>query len=122
MYANVLKTRYDFELKNDLGSVQGSTTLVVEEDISAQQHSEATDVVEKTNSFESNPIAVDKFGEYVGGLHLLNNKAFEIQFKVCCCCCHSHIPRFPVLSFRCIQHNVSCMHETFNISMGSWPS
>ena len=117
-----MKTRYDFELKNDLGSVQGSTTLVVEEDISVQQHSEATDVVEKTNSFDSNPIAMDEFGEYVGGLHMLNNKTFDKQFKVCCCC-HSHIPRFPELSFRCIQHNVSCMHETFSIiSMGSWLS
>jgi hypothetical protein len=82
-------------------------TLVVEEDTSTQ-HSKATDavlekangfetdsiaqekfgecvatdVVKKTNSPESNPITVDEYKEYVAGLHVLNNKAFEIQFKV----------------------------------------
>jgi hypothetical protein len=103
-----LKTRYDFEIQNDLGSVQGFMTLVVEGDTTSAQHSTATDaVLEKTNSFESNSIAQEKFGEcvatdvvkktnspesnpitvdeykeYVAGLHVLNNKAFEIQFKV----------------------------------------
>jgi hypothetical protein len=85
-------------------------TLVVEEDATSTQHSTATDavlektkfngfetdsisqekfgecvatdVIKKTNSPESNPITVDEYKEYVAGLHVLNNKAFEIQFKV----------------------------------------
>ncbi len=78
-----MKTRYDFEIQNDLGSVQGFVTLVVEEDATSTQHSTATNaVLEKTNGFESNPITVDEYKEYVAGLHVLNNEAFEIQFKV----------------------------------------
>ena len=60
-------------------------TLDVEEDIPAQQHTEATDVIEKTNNLESNPIVQEMFRQHVAGLHLLNNKAFEIQYKVCYC-------------------------------------
>ena len=73
-----LISRYDFEIKNDLGIVQGSVQLVVE---GTQQ--EAMDVVVKTKNLESNPIVQEKFREHVAGLHLLNNKAFEIQYKVC---------------------------------------
>ena len=82
----VLNIRYDFEIKNGLGNVQGSVSLVVEEDIPTHQHTQATDMIEKTNNLESNPIAEEKFREYVAGLHLLNNKAFEIQYKVICYC------------------------------------
>ena len=104
-----MKTRYDFEIQNDLGSVQGSVTLVVEEDTPSTQHSKAADVVEKTDGFESNHIGKEKFGEcdtvaidvvkktnspesnpitveeykeYVADLHSLNNKGFETQYKV----------------------------------------
>ena len=78
---NVIKTRYDFEITNYLGSAQGSVTLVVEEDDISTQNSK--DVVEITNGFESNPIDQEKFGEYVAGLYSLNNEAFEIQYTVC---------------------------------------
>ena len=49
---------------------------------STEQCSEATDVVNKTNSPESNPITVEEYKEYVAGLHSLNNKGFETQYKV----------------------------------------
>ena len=66
-------------------------TLVVEEDSILTQHSMAsTDVLEKTTNLESNPIDQEKFGEYVAGLHLRNNKAFEIQYKVCYCMLYSY--------------------------------
>ena len=79
-YGTVLKTRYDFEIKNDLGTIQGSVTLVIEDEYITQQ--EAADVVEQTNSLESNPIGQEKLRDYVAGLHMLNDKAFEIQYKV----------------------------------------
>ena len=106
---NILKTRYDFEIQNDLGSVQGSVTLVVEEDTPSTQHSKSADMVVKTDGFESNHISKEKFGEcdivaidvvkktnspksspitveeckeYVDGLHSLNNTGFETQYKV----------------------------------------
>ena len=107
---NILKTRYDFEIQNDLGSVQGSVTLVVEEDTPSTQHSKAADhdvvetdgfesnyigkdkfgdcdivaidVVKKINSPESSPITVEECKEYVDGLRSLNNTGFETQYKV----------------------------------------
>ena len=42
----------------------------------------AIDVVKKTNSPESNPITVEEYKEYVAGLHFLNKKGFETQYKV----------------------------------------
>ena len=100
-------------------------TLVVEEDTPSTQHSKAADVVEKTDDFESNHISKEKFGgcdivainvvkktnspesnpitveeykEYVTGLHSLNNKGFETQYKVyykiLCCCDGLIIPKF----------------------------
>lgn len=67
-------------------------TLVVEEDSTSTQYSmAATDVLEKTTNLESNPVDREKFGEYVAGLHLRNNKAFEIQYKVCYCVLYSYI-------------------------------
>ena len=85
------QNRYDFEIKNDLGSVGGSTVLIVEENNISTQNSTAvtqhptaaTDVLEKTTNLVSNPIDQEKFGEYVAGLHLMNNRAFETQYKVC---------------------------------------
>ena len=82
VYVNALKTRYDFIIKNDLGSVQGSMTLIVKDENSTQQCSEATDVVKKTNSPESNPITMEEYKEYIDGLHSLNNKGFETQYEV----------------------------------------
>ena len=77
-----MKTRYNFIIKNDLGSAQGSITLIVKDENSTEQCSEATDVVNKTNSPESNPITVEEYKEYIAGLHSLNNKGFETQYKV----------------------------------------
>ena len=136
-----MKTRYDFEIKNDLGSVQGSMILVVEEDT---QHSKAADVVEKTDGFESNHIGKEKFGEcdivatdildvvkkinspesnpitveeykeYVAGLHSLNNKAFETQYKV-----YTHPARSVCDAFMDQRHNIRfyAMNES-NILQG----
>ena len=103
-------------------------TLVVEEDTPSIQHSKAADhdmvektdgfesnhvgkekfgectdivaidVVKKTNSPESNPITVEEYKEYVAGLHSLNNKGFETQYKVyriiLCYCDGVIIPKF----------------------------
>ena len=84
IYVNALKTRYDFIIKNDLGSVQGSTTVIVKDENSTQQCSEATDVAKKTNSLESNSITVEEHKEYIyyniDGLHSPNNKGFETQY------------------------------------------
>ena len=67
-------------------------TLVVEEDSISTQHSmAATDVLEKVTNLESNPVDQEKLGEYVAGLHLRNNKVFEIQYKVCYCVLYSYI-------------------------------
>ena len=84
IYVNASKTRYDFIIKNDLGSVQGSTTLIVKDENSTQQCSEATDVVKKTNSQESSSITMEEYKEHcnIGGLHSLNNTGFETQYKV----------------------------------------
>ena len=76
-------------------------TLDVEEDIPAQQHTKATDVIVKTNNLESNPIVQEMFREHVAGLHLLNNKAFEIQYKVC----YSYITSWIDTQISCMIYN-----------------
>ena len=85
MYQHLLhacfETRYDFEIENSLGVVRGSVQLVVEAEHVATQQETTTDTVTVEN-LESNPIAEEKFREYIAGLHLMNNKAFEIQYKV----------------------------------------
>ena len=76
-----LKTRYDFEINNDLGSVQGYVTLVVQGCEIETGGAGAEAVTETTVNLESKPIALEKFEEYVAGLHSQNN-AFEAQYKV----------------------------------------
>lgn len=75
------KTRYDFEIKNDLGSVNGTITLEVNEDYS-QSNEETSFATEVTNTLESLPVELDKFGTHVLQLHLFNNRGFVKQYEV----------------------------------------
>ena len=86
-YYNVY--RYDFEIKNDFGSVHGTVTLIVQVDRSEREGGEIGGVA--TERLESNAIARERFGEYVKQLHQLNDKGFESHYKVYIWC--SYIER-----------------------------
>ena len=64
---------YTFTVSNKVGSVEGCTKLVVRAE--DEEYSRAPGV-------ESNPIAREKFGEYVSSFHAYNNSAFFGQFQV----------------------------------------
>ena len=66
--------RYHFEVRNRLGFVKGSVSLVVEE-------GEGGDGMGKEN-FESYPVTQLEFGEYVASLHSYNNSTFILQYQV----------------------------------------
>ena len=95
--AYVPKTRYDFEINNSLGSEQGYVTLVVQGCEIETGETGAEAVTEYTVNLESKPVALEKFGEYVAGLHSQNN-TFEAQYKVY------------ILQLLSILWDSSCMH------------
>ena len=64
---------YTFSVSNSVGSVEGCTKLVV--------HTEDEDYT-STPKIESNPVAKEKFGEYVSSLHARNNAAFIVEYQV----------------------------------------
>ena len=64
---------YTFTVSNRVGSVKGCTKLVVHTE--DEEHTSAPRV-------ESNPVAREKFGEYVSNFHAHNNSAFTGQFQV----------------------------------------
>ena len=64
---------YTFTVSNRMGSVEGSTKLVVRTE--DEEHANAPRV-------ESNPVARKNFGEYVSSFHAHNNSAFFGQFQV----------------------------------------
>ena len=64
---------YTFSVCNSMGSVEGCTKLVV--------HTEDEDFTSAAK-VESNPVAKEKFGEYVSGLHACNNAAFVAEYQV----------------------------------------
>ena len=64
---------YTFNLNNGVGSVKGCTKLVVHTE--DEEHASVPRV-------ESNPVARERFGEDVSGLHAHNNSAFIGQFQV----------------------------------------
>ena len=64
---------YTFTVSNRVGSVEGSTKLVV--------HTEDEDRT-SVPRVETNPVTREKFGEYVSSLHAHNNGAFLLQFQV----------------------------------------
>ena len=39
--------------------------------------------------FESNPVTVEEFGEYVASLHSCNNSTFVLQYEVTQSLCHN---------------------------------
>ena len=64
---------YTFTVSNRVGSVERCTKLVVH-----TEDEECTSVP----IVESNPVAKEKFGEYVSTFHAHNNSAFTGQFQV----------------------------------------
>ena len=64
---------YNFTVSNRMGSVEGCTKLVV--------HTEDEECA-SVPRVESNPVARERFGEYVSSLHAHNNGAFLLQFQV----------------------------------------
>ena len=64
---------YTFNVSNRVGSVDGYTMLVV--------HTEDEDHA-SVPRVESNPVAREKFGEFVSSFHAHNNSAFIGQFQV----------------------------------------
>ena len=66
---------YTFTVSNRVGSVERCTKLVVH-----TEDEECTSVPR----VESNPIAKEKFGEYVSTFHAHNNSGFTGQFQVIC--------------------------------------
>ena len=64
---------YTFSVSNNMGSVEGCTKLVV--------HTEDEDYT-SAPKVDSNPVAKEKFGEYVSGLHAHNNGGFIVQYQV----------------------------------------
>ena len=64
---------YTFIVSNRVGSVKGCTKLVV--------HTEDEDHA-SVPRVESNPVAREKFGEFVPSFHAHNNSAFIGQFQV----------------------------------------
>ena len=67
--------RYQFEVSNVLGSVKGCITLIVHE-------GEGEDEVNLRQTFESNLVTQEEFGEYVASLHSYNGSTFILQFEV----------------------------------------
>ena len=64
---------YAFTVSNSVGSVEGSTKLVV--------HTEDEEHANKS-TVESSPVTTEKFGEYISSFHAHNNSAFLVQFQV----------------------------------------
>ena len=64
---------YTFSVSNSTGSVEGCTKLVV--------HTEDEECT-STPRVDSNPIAKEKFGEYISYLHSHSNAAFIGQYQV----------------------------------------
>jgi len=64
---------YTFCVSNSMGNVEGCTKLVV--------HTEDEDYT-SAPKIGSNPVAKEKFGEYVFGLHAHNNGDFIAQYQV----------------------------------------
>ena len=64
---------YTFTVSNRVGSVKGCTKLMV--------HTEDEESA-SVPRVESNPVAKEKFGEYVSSFHAHNNSAFIGQFQV----------------------------------------
>ena len=64
---------YTFTASNKVGSVEGSTKLVVR-----AEDEECASVPR----VESNPVTREKFGEYVSSCHAQNNGGFVVQFQV----------------------------------------
>ena len=64
---------YTFTVSNRVGSVEGCTKLMVHTE--DEGHSSVPRV-------KSNPVAREKFGEYVSTFHAHNNSAFIGQFQV----------------------------------------
>ena len=64
---------YTFSVSNRVGSVKGCTKLVVHTE--DEEHASAP-------RLETNPVAREKFGEYVSTFHAHNNSAFTGQFQV----------------------------------------
>ena len=64
---------YTFTVSNKVGSVEGSTKLVVR-----AEDEECASIAR----VESNPVTREKFGEYVSSCHAQNNGGFVVQFQV----------------------------------------
>ena len=73
--AHFYQLRYQFEVGNVLGSVKGCITLIVHE-------GEGEDEVNLRQTFESNLVTQEEFGEYVASLHSYNGSTFILQFEV----------------------------------------
>ena len=67
--------RYQFEVSNRLGSIKGCVALVVHE-------GEGEDGANLRQNFESNPVTLLEFGEYVASLHSCNNSTVVLQYEV----------------------------------------
>ena len=80
---------YTFTVSNRVGSVKGCTKLVV-----------CTEDEECANKsrVESNPVARERFGEYVSNFHAHNNSAFIGQFQVI-----SHIDMYLYVVYDMVQ-------------------
>ena len=68
-------TRYHFKVSNILGSVEDEVNLIVQND---QEQGEQDPKL----SFESHPVTLNEFGEYVASSHSHNNSTFVLQFQV----------------------------------------
>ena len=64
---------YTFTVSNRVGSVEGCTKLVVQTE--DEEHASVP-------RLESNPVARERFGEYVSTFHAHNHGAFIGQFQV----------------------------------------
>ena len=63
-------------VSNCLGSVDGAVRLnVIDEDGESEN--------KKKLDFETRPMAIDEFGEYVSSLHSCSNNTFILQYQVC---------------------------------------
>ena len=63
-------------VSNCLGSVDGFVMLIVNDEDEESGNKKKLD-------FESQPMLVDEFGEYVSSLHSCNNNTFILQYQVC---------------------------------------
>ena len=80
---------YTFTASNRVGSVEGCIKLVI--------HTEDEECANKSR-VESNPVARERFGEYVSSFHAHNNSAFIGQFQVI-----SHIDMYLYVVYDMIQ-------------------